>query len=38
MWYWWMVAGAGSRHNNVVERSGRGRSVSEDRLVGESDG
>jgi hypothetical protein len=32
-----MVAGAGSRHNNVVGRRGRGRSAPEDRLVGESD-
>jgi hypothetical protein len=32
-----MVARAGSRHNNVVGRRGRGRSAPEDRLVGESD-
>ena len=32
-----MVAGARSQHNNVVGRRGRGRSVPEDRLVGESD-
>jgi hypothetical protein len=27
-----MVAGAGSRHNNVVGRRGRGRSAPEDRF------
>jgi hypothetical protein len=33
-----LVAGAGSRHNNVVGRRGWGRSALEDRPVGESDG
>jgi hypothetical protein len=32
-----MVAGAGSRLNNVVGRRGQGRSALEDRPVGESD-
>ena len=31
-----MMVGAGSRHNNVVGRHGRGRSAPEDRSVWES--
>jgi hypothetical protein len=33
-----MVAGVGSRHNNVIGRREKGRSAREDRPVGESDG